>query len=353
MHLGLDDLSGDLASALVGAGVAALAVTLLAPETDFPVVYQRQNRAHLRLDGPRRDRIIEAVAEQLGVVLTEVKPYRLAGSAGSTPCRLRVANGPAPFLFGKLYATNHVRSDRWYKFVRLLRYGRLEDEGPFASVRRLVEHEDYMLRLFRDQGLRVPRPYGVVEVVPGREYLLVTQLVPDAEEVLAAEIGDDVIDDALRQVRRMWDAGVAHRDVKPSNVLVRDGHVYLIDFAFGELRPSSWRQAVDLADMMLTLALRAGSRRVYDRAVRIFDPHEIAEAFAGAGSVTIPRQLHRLQTAAGSDLVAEFRALAPYHPPIAVQRWSVRRVRLAVGTVAAVLGAVVLLVANLRAGQLL
>lgn len=103
--------------------------------------------------------------------------------------------------------------------------------------------------------------------------------------------------------------------------------------------------------MMLTLALRAGARRVYDRALRVFDPHEVAEAFAAAGSVTIPRQLARLL--AGTGLVAEFRALAPYHAPISIQRWSARRVWLALGTAAAAVGAVVLLVANLRAGQLL
>ena len=126
-----------------------------------------------------------------------------------------------------------------------------------------------------------------------------------------------------------------------------------IDLAFGELRPSTWRQAVDLGNMMLTLGLRVGSRRVYDRAVRIFDPHEVAEAFAASGSVTIPRQLHRLLDLSGTDLLAEFRTLAPHHPPIAIQRWSMRRVRLALLTAAAALAALVLFVANLRAGQLL
>ena len=104
--------------------------------------------------------------------------------------------------------------------------------------------------------------------------------------------------------------------------------------------------------MMLTLAVCGGSQRVYDRAVRIFGPHEIAEAFAASGSVTIPRQLRRL-TADGVDLVTEFRALAPRHPPIAIQCWSVRRMRLALLTAAAAVGALVLIVANLRAGQLL
>ena len=38
------------------------------------------------------------------------------------------------------------RADRWYKLGRTILYGRLEDEAPFQSVRRLVEYEDYTLR---------------------------------------------------------------------------------------------------------------------------------------------------------------------------------------------------------------
>src|SRR3712207_8051605 len=135
-----------------------------------------------------------------------------------------------------------------------------------------------MLRLLRDGGVRVSQPLGVAEVVPGREYLLVTELVPDAVEVLDSGVDDAVVDDALRQVRRLWAAGTAHRDVKPSNVLAQGDHVYLVDASFGELRPSRWRQAVDLADMVLTLALVAGPRRVLERAQAFFSPEELAEA---------------------------------------------------------------------------
>ena len=68
----------------------------------------------------------------------DLKPVGLAGSGGSTPLRLRVAGDPDTYLFGKLYAMNHVRADRWYKIGRTILYGRLEDEAPFQSVRRLV-----------------------------------------------------------------------------------------------------------------------------------------------------------------------------------------------------------------------
>ncbi|MGY1633484.1 RIO1 family regulatory kinase/ATPase [Geodermatophilus sp. SYSU D01186] len=351
--LGLDTVSTAVASAVLGCSAAALAFQVFAPEPVFPVTWHRTGKAHLRLDEERTDKILTAVRDQLGIEVTEIRPYRLDGSAGSTPCRLRLASGPPEHLFGKLYATTHLRSDRWYKWARVLRYGRLEDEAPFASVRRLVEHEDYMLRLLRDGGVRVPEPLGVVEVVPGREYLLVTELVPEAVEVLDSGVDDTVIDDALRQVRRLWAAGAAHRDVKPSNVLAHDGRVHLVDVSFGELRPSRWRQAADLANMMLTLALVAGPRRVTERALAFFGPEELAEAFAATSSLTIPRQLARRLAEADGDLLEEFRSLLPPWPRVRVQRWSLRRVLLAVATVGGAALTAVLLAVNLRAGGLL
>jgi tRNA A-37 threonylcarbamoyl transferase component Bud32 len=350
---GLSGSSASVASAAVGCSAAALAFHLLAPEAEFPVVYRRRVKAHLQLDAARTHRITAAVRAQLGVELTGLHAYRLDGSTGSTPCRLEVSGAEVDTLFGKLYATTHLRSDRWYKLARVLRYGRLEDEAPFASVRRLAEHEDYMLRLLRDGGVRVPAPVGVVEVVPGREYLLVTEFVPRSAEILESEVTDEVVDDALLQIRRLWQAGAAHRDIKPSNVLVQGEHVVLIDVSFGELRPSRWRQSVDLANMLLVLALAAGPERVLERATRFFEPDELAEAFATTSSLTVPRQLRRMLADTEGDLVQTFCRLLPPRPRINVQRWSTRRVLLALATVGGVVLAAVTIAVNLRAGGLL
>src|SRR5205085_8024961 len=88
----------------------------------------------------------------------------------------------------------------------------------------------------------------------------------NAVELGDAEIGDAVIDDGLGVIQQLWQAGLAHRDIKPANVLIRNDRVLLIDVAFAEVRPTPWRQAVDLANMMLCLALRTTPERVYERA---------------------------------------------------------------------------------------
>jgi tRNA A-37 threonylcarbamoyl transferase component Bud32 len=210
-------------------------------------------------------------------------------------------------------------------------YGRLEDEKPFHSVRRLVQQEDYALRVCRDAGLPSPAPYGFVELTPEREYLLVTEFFAGAVELGEATVDDQVIDDGLGIIRKLWEAGLAHRDIKPANLLVRDGRMLLIDVAFVELRPTPWRQAVDLANMMLCLALRSDPRLVYERALRQFSVDEIIEGFAAARGLALPSQLRRMLKEKGQDLHAEFVRLLPTPPqPVSIQRWSWRPVGLAV-----------------------
>ena len=104
---------------------------------------------------PRGEAIRKAVEDQLGLTVSEVRPVGLSGSAGSTPLRLQVEGASSPYLFGKLYSRTHLRSDRWYKLGRELMYGRLEDEKPFNTVRRLVQQEDYALA---GRSVRLARP---------------------------------------------------------------------------------------------------------------------------------------------------------------------------------------------------
>ena len=207
-------------------------------------------------------------------------------------------------------------------------------------MRRLVTYEDYALRLLQDIGVRTARPYGIVEITPEREYMLVTEFHAGAVEIGEADVDDEVIDQGLVMIRTLWDAGIAHRDIKPGNLMVRSGELLLIDVAFVQVRPSPWRQAVDLGNMMLVLAVRTGPQRVYRRALAYFTEAELAEAFAATRGVASPTQLRAFMKRDPRDLLSEFRALAPARPPIVLQRWSIRRVALAVAMLAIITAAV-------------
>lgn len=335
LYLAVDHPTDILFGVILGVTMTLMAFRLLAPTDAFPITYRRGRSAHLDVGGPRGEAIKAALSEQLGLTAVDVRPFGLDGSAGSTPLRIVLADPDALVLFGKLYAATHLRSDRWYKLGRTLLYGRLEDESTFSTVRRLVQYEDYLLHIMSESGIPTARPYGFAEITPEREYVIVTEFFVGGEEISKVDVDEAIIDDALRVVRCLWESGLAHRDIKPANVLVRDGKVLLIDVAFGEVRPSPWRQAVDLANMMLVLALQSDAETVYDRAQRQFTPDEIAEAFAATRGLTLTSQLRAQLRQDGRDLIAKFRALAPAREPIKIQRWSVRRVALT----AAVLGA--------------
>jgi len=330
----------------IGFAIPFLGFRVFAPESVFPVAYRGGRTAHLVVEGRRLEAINTALRDQLGIQPIAVEPFGLTASGGSTPLRIRLAGGHT--LFAKLYAVNHMRADRWYKLGRTVMYGALEDERSFNSVRRMVEYEDYMLRYLRDNGVPAAEPHGFAEITPEREYLLVTEFIEDANEMLSAPIDDAVMASAIDVVRALWDAGVAHRDIKPANVLVRGTRVYVIDAFFCQLRPSAWRQSVDLANMMLMLALRSDSTRVYEAALRRFTPEEIAEAFAATRGVTVPHQLRTMVMRDERSLAKEFAQLAPPRRRIPVQRWTLRRLALAGALVIGFCAAVAATVLNLE-----
>jgi tRNA A-37 threonylcarbamoyl transferase component Bud32 len=331
MYLAIDHPSDLVAGVILGVAVPVVAFRFFTPNEAFPVSYRRGKAAHLDVGGRRGEAIRTAVREQLGLTVLEVKPVGLEGSAGSTPLRLRVAATaaePERDLFAKLYAKSHVRADRSYKLGRTIMYGALEDEAPFQSVRRFVEYEDYTLLRLQQVGVSAPVPYGIVEITPEREYLIVMEFFTGAEELGVSPVDERVIDSGLLLIRQLWDSGLAHRDIKPANLMVRAGKVSLVDAFFVQVRPSPWRQAVDLANMMLVLAVRTNADRVYQQALRYFSADEIAEAFAATRGVASPSQLRSVLKQDGRNLLAEFRALAPHRRPVAIQHWSVRRIAL-------------------------
>jgi membrane-associated phospholipid phosphatase len=349
LYLGVDYPTNVVYAAVLSWVLAETLFRWFVPEESFPISYRRGgNAAHLDLGGRRSEAITEAMADQVGFDVAEIEPFGLAGSGGSSPLLMAMSDGSK--VFGKIYATSHARADRWYRIGRTILYGRLEDETPFGAVRRLAEYEDYSLRVLSMNGVKVAETWGIVELTPNREYMLVTGFFEDSKNLGESEVDDQIIDEGLRLIRRFWDIGVAHRDIKPANLLVQRGHLQLVDVSGLEIRPTPWRQAVDLANMMLTLALQSDPDRVYGRATNVFTPDEIAEAFACAVGMAIPTELSGRLKNDPRPIMTRFKELAPSHAPVSIQTWSVERIALTVGALVSVVVLTAMAVRSLFAG---
>ena len=90
MYLGVDYPGDVLLSAAFAVAIAVTAFRYFTPNEVFPVVYRRGRTAHVDVTGRRGEAIRQAMHDQLGLNVTEIRPVGLESSAGSTPLRLQV-----------------------------------------------------------------------------------------------------------------------------------------------------------------------------------------------------------------------------------------------------------------------
>jgi hypothetical protein len=105
-------------------------------------------------------------------------------------------------------------------------------------------------------------------------------------------------------------------------------------------------------DRLLVLALRTSPQLVYEEALGLFAPEDVAEAFAATRGVTMPSQLRAEIRKDGRDLLGAFRALAPKRAPIRIQRWTLRRLVVTVGALVGGVTGAYLLSGNLTGAGL-
>ena len=135
--------------------MSVAAYRLFAPNEIFPVTYKRgpqrppgRRRPPWRGDPSSAGRPARADRAR-GL------PFGLSGSAGSTPLlRIQVQDGwHHPLCSASCTPRATSGPTVPAKLGRALLYGRLEDEKPFNTVKRLVQQEDYALALMARAGL--------------------------------------------------------------------------------------------------------------------------------------------------------------------------------------------------------
>ena len=199
---------------------------------------------------------------------------------------LRPAKGSRPFqavtgggngLFVKVFGSDQRDADLLYRAWRGIRLRGVGDTGPAASLFRAVEHEALLGVMAERAGVAVPHVGQVIRAGDG-SVLLTMDLVAGTslDEVPAGRITDQVARALWREVGRLHRARIAHRSLHGSNIMIgQDGSAVLVDFSFAELAATSRQRAIDVAELLTSLAGRIGP----DRAVAA------AAAAIGAGGV--------------------------------------------------------------------
>ncbi|MFD0691015.1 lysylphosphatidylglycerol synthase transmembrane domain-containing protein [Actinomadura fibrosa] len=168
-----------------------------------------------------------------------------------------------------------------YRIWRLLRLRGPATGEALRSLRRSLEQESLMAYAVDAAGARTPRLLGTAEV--GTEAaLLAYEHVPGRRlgDVPAAEVTDDLLTDVWRQFRRLQAGRLAHRRLEDGVVVVGDGdgRAYVTDLRSGETAAGDLALRLDLAQLLTTLALRAGPERAVRTAAEVLGEEALAAA---------------------------------------------------------------------------
>ena len=98
------------------------------------------------------------------------------------------------------------------------------------------------------------------------------------DQLTADEIGADLLDRVWEQVDRMHRARLAHRSLRAANILVTADGPVIIDFGFGTESAGERAQAIDRAELLVSLATLVGTEPVLASATRTIGPDELATA---------------------------------------------------------------------------
>ena len=119
LYLAVDTPTTVLVAIIIG--VAFLRLPLAVRNEVYPVTYRRERTAHLDVGGRRGEAIRRALQDQLGVIVDDVEPFALEGSASSYLLRIKVKGEEDAAVRQAVRPESSAGCcDRWYKFGRAL-----------------------------------------------------------------------------------------------------------------------------------------------------------------------------------------------------------------------------------------
>ncbi len=222
----------------------------------------------------------EGVAAALragGVPVSQVTgPLRPA--KGSRPFEAVTGDGRA--LFVKVFGSDQRDADLLYRAYRGIRLRGVGDTGPAASLFKAVEHEALLGVMAERAGVAVPHVGEVVRAEDGSVLLTMELVVGQSlDDIPADRITDQLARTLWHEVGQLHQARIAHRSLHGANIMIsQNGCPRLVDFSFAELAATSRQRAIDVAELLTSLAGRIGPDRAVATAAAAIGADGVATA---------------------------------------------------------------------------
>ena len=220
---------------------------------------------------------IAAALASAGLPVAYVEPAAVEAK-GSRP--FIAATGDGDPLFIKVLGSDQRDADLLYRAYRFIRLRGIGDTRPAASLIQAVEHQALAAVMAERAGVAVPAVRQVIKSAEGSALLVMERVNGSSLDRIPAQgVSDPMLRELWTQVDRLHGARIAHRSLRAANIVADGtGRPWIVDFSFSELDATQRQMALDIAELLASLATIAGSDRSVASAAAVIGPDGIAAA---------------------------------------------------------------------------
>jgi undecaprenyl-diphosphatase len=220
---------------------------------------------------------IAAALGSAGLPVTGVEPAGVQAK-GSRP--FVAAAGDGRPLFIKVLGSDQRDADLLYRAWRFIRLREVGDTRPAASLIQAVEHQALAAVMAERAGVAVPAVRQVIKTADGSALLVMDRVDGSAlDQIPARRLSDMMLRELWGQVDRLHRARIAHRSLRAANIVADGtGRPWVVDFSFSELGATQRQMALDVAELLASLAAITGADKAVAAAAAVIGPDGLAAA---------------------------------------------------------------------------
>jgi undecaprenyl-diphosphatase len=220
---------------------------------------------------------IAAALVSAGLPVISVEPAGVQAK-GSRPFIAATEDGQP--LFIKVLGSDQRDADLLYRAYRFIRLREVGDARPAASLIQAVEHQALAAVMAERAGVAVPAVRQVIKTADGSALLAMDRVDGSAlDQIPVQRLSDTMLRKLWEQVDRLHRARIAHRSLRAANIVADGtGRPWVVDFSFSELGATQRQMALDVAELLASLAAIIGTDRAVAAAAAVIGSDSLAAA---------------------------------------------------------------------------